>query len=72
MYDASGPQGQGRRARRAGRALDEVVLETRCQRCRSLILAERIDPFVGVPIVDEKAQIICASCATSEGRRHTP
>ncbi|MGA8723667.1 MAG: hypothetical protein WB565_01375 [Acidimicrobiales bacterium] len=72
MYDASGPQGnQGRRTPRAGTPLDKVVLETRCQRCRSLILAERIDPLVGIPVVDEKAQIICASCTTSEGRRQT-
>jgi hypothetical protein len=73
MYDASGPQGnQGRRTLRAGTALDEVVLETRCQRCRSLILAERIDPFTRIPVVDDKTQIICASCATPEGRRETP
>jgi hypothetical protein len=53
---------------RAGSALDEVVLETRCQRCRALIFAERIDPFAQIPVVDEKTQIICASCSTSEGR----
>jgi hypothetical protein len=73
MYDASGPHGKDeRRTSRAGATLDEVVLETRCQRCRRLIFAERLDPFARIPVVDESTQIICASCSTPEGRIHTP
>ena len=68
MYDASADRKDQPHMSRAATALDEVVLETRCQRCRSLILAERIDPFARIPIVDENVQIICASCSTSEGR----
>jgi hypothetical protein len=68
MYDASSDRRETRRMSRGATALEEVVLETRCQRCRSLILAERIDPFARIPVVDANAPIICASCATSEGR----
>ncbi len=73
MYDASGPYGnEERRTSRAGASVDELVLETRCQRCRRLIFAERLDPLARIPVVDETTQIICASCSTSEGRIHTP
>jgi hypothetical protein len=71
MYDASSDPSRQRRMSRATTALDEVVLETRCQRCRSLILCERIDPCDRIPILDEHAQIICASCSTPEGRHCT-
>ena len=73
MYDASGRQGrEGRRMPRGATALEEIVLETRCQRCRSLILAERIDASAPIPIVEDGAPMICASCATPEGRMTRP
>jgi hypothetical protein len=49
-------------------ALDEVVLETRCSRCGSLIFVETIDGLADIPIVEEDAQVMCASCATPDGR----
>jgi hypothetical protein len=69
MYDASGPPGGQERGRsRTGTPTGDVVLETRCQRCKSLIVAERLDPLARIPVVDETVQIICASCSTTEGR----
>jgi hypothetical protein len=49
-------------------AFDEVVLETRCGRCGSLIFAESIDGLADIPIVEEDAQVLCASCSSPDGR----
>jgi DNA-directed RNA polymerase subunit RPC12/RpoP len=49
-------------------ALDEVVLETRCARCGSLIFVETIDGLADIPIVEENSQVLCASCLSPDGR----
>ncbi len=75
MYDTSGHHGkEARRMSGSATALDEVVLETRCHRCRSLILVERLDPSAQIPVVEECAPMICASCTMPDGRlpRSTP
>jgi DNA-directed RNA polymerase subunit RPC12/RpoP len=49
-------------------AFDEVVLETRCARCGSLVFAETIDGLADIPIVEEDAEVMCASCSSPDGR----
>ncbi len=69
MYDRSERHGNEARPLRGGsRGLGEVVLETRCHRCGSLIFAERLDPLALIPVGDDTTPMICASCSTSEGR----
>lgn len=48
--------------------LDEVVLETRCVRCGSLVFVETIDGLADIPIVEEDGRVMCASCSSPDGR----
>jgi DNA-directed RNA polymerase subunit RPC12/RpoP len=49
-------------------ALDEVVIETRCGRCGSLVFAEAVDGLADIPVVGEDDDVLCASCSSPEGR----
>ena len=49
-------------------ALDEVVLETRCGHCGSLVFVETIDGLADIPIVEDDGDVICATCSNPQGR----
>jgi hypothetical protein len=49
-------------------AFDEVVMETRCGRCGSLIFAETIDVLADIPNFEADGQLLCTSCSAPDGR----
>ena len=49
-------------------SLEEVIIETRCIRCGSLVFVETLDGMADIPVVEEDQPVMCTSCSEPDGR----